>query len=276
MAGYLRHVVERANSETSKALKSPGIKILVWGVVAAALLAVFGFSVFAQNFVAAAALLGAIVLIAPIAWLVNAVRATELIWRDNQRRIAELEEEIAPRFVINYEPEDCFIQRAYGSSVTTNSGSIQSNILGRNTIVRFRCTNTGGRTLSNCIAYLVDIRRLDNGVTKAIGFTDSVRLIWSSVGDGEEPVVELQPGVDRYVEVIRQRGSQGRPLAVRAGNPIEYLHLIQESGTYRFTVQVSGPDMTAERASINIKWDEEGKSLTVEKFEGDTSNTAMV
>ena len=112
MAGYLRQIVRRADSETSKALQSPGIKILVWGVVAATLLAVFGLTVFAQNFVAAAASLGAIVLIASIAWLVNAIRATVLIWRDDQSRIAELEEEIAPKFVINYEPEDCFIQRA--------------------------------------------------------------------------------------------------------------------------------------------------------------------
>ncbi len=232
MAGYLRQIVRRANSETSNALKSPGIKILVWGVVAATLLVVFGFTVFAQNLVAAAASLGAIVLIASIAWLVNAVRAIVLIWRDDQSRIAEMEEEIAPKFVINYEPEDCFIQRAYGSSVTTNSGSIQSNIAGHSTIVRFRCTNTGGRALSNCIAYLVDVQRLDNGATKAIGFTDSVRLIWSSVGDGEEPGVDLQPGVDRYVEIIRQSGTQGRPLATRVGNPIEYFSLIRDSGSY--------------------------------------------
>ena len=119
------------------------------------------------------------------------------------------------------------------------------------------------------------MQRVDADTTRPIGFTDGVRLVWSGVGGGEEAIVELEPGLPRYIEVFRQRGSQGRPLSVRGSSPLEYLHLIQESGVYRYTVQVSGQAMSLQRASIDIEWDEEQKKITVGEFATETQNNTV-
>jgi hypothetical protein len=122
---------------------------------------------------------------------------------------------------------------------------------------RIRVTNTKSRIATKCQGWLVDVEATDgqSGFKPTI-FKDSIPLIWSYNAEAE--TVDMACGVNRYLDLVRIcDDSQGFHPQLRSHSgsilsPLRYQHLFNDNRTLRFTVLVSGQDVTPQTIRVIV------------------------
>jgi hypothetical protein len=128
--------------------------------------------------------------------------------------------------------------------------------------------NVGKKVAKNCRGYLIQVERETRGGTfERTPYHDSLPLIWSYKGkDQGYPAVDLLPGIDQYIDILATFSFPNKPPPWHPKHdserfepqtqflPPRYSNLFAGTGTYRFTIQVSGEDVEPKVMRLLFKW----------------------
>jgi hypothetical protein len=121
--------------------------------------------------------------------------------------------------------------------------------------VRVRVTNTSGSLAKNCRAYLVNIEQLGHsGQWEATVYCESMQLAWSGRGDGAYTAVDLPKNVPHFIDVVSMREKSATfQLEIKVLLK-RYEAMLSTPGQYRFTILVSGENVTLKKLRLSLKW----------------------
>jgi hypothetical protein len=121
--------------------------------------------------------------------------------------------------------------------------------------VRIKATNRSPRLAKNCRAYLVNIEQFGrSGDWESTDYCESMQLAWSARGDGGYIALDLPAQVPHFIDVVSTRETSTQFLP--AIDPIlqRYLTLLKSTGTFRFTVLLSGENVRPVQIRLSFKW----------------------
>jgi hypothetical protein len=121
--------------------------------------------------------------------------------------------------------------------------------------IRVRVTNRGPWLARSCRAYLVNIERRGlGGAWEATEYCESLQLAWSGRGDGAHSALDLPIGVPHFVDVVSTRQISTSFLPSTPLILIRYQTLLASSGTFRFTVLISGENVRPTSLKLIFTW----------------------
>lgn len=121
--------------------------------------------------------------------------------------------------------------------------------------IRCKVTNAKSALAKSCRAYLVNVERQGSrGNWEATSYCESMQLAWASRGDGSYTALDIPKDVPHFIDIlsVREGSNEFRP-AIQV-MPFRYESLWSTHGTYRFTVIVSGEDVTPATLGVSLKW----------------------
>lgn len=121
--------------------------------------------------------------------------------------------------------------------------------------VRIKVINTSRPLAKEIRAYLVGIEKKQaDGTFASTLYCDSIPLAWSCRGDQAYGPIDLPNGVSQFIDVVTVRSiSSAFRLEVKP-MPQRYVGFLQDQGTFRFTVQVSGENVKPVFQRIQFTW----------------------
>src|SRR5687767_8761723 len=123
--------------------------------------------------------------------------------------------------------------------------------------IRFKVTNTSSGLAKSCRAYLVKIEKPHNetGEWQSSDYSESLQLAWSGRSDASRHgPLDLPKDVPHFVDVfsVREISREFRPeFGVQL---LRYQELYRRTGTFRFTLAVSGDGVKPAWIQIWFKW----------------------
>jgi hypothetical protein len=122
--------------------------------------------------------------------------------------------------------------------------------------IRIKVTNTKSRLAQKCRAYLVRVEKLGvDNIFSPTEYCDSIQLAWACKDTQAYEALDLPRGIAQFVDVVSTRSiapnnfkPEIRPL------PFRYISLFQQTGTFRFTIQVSGDGIKPRFIQIIFDW----------------------
>jgi hypothetical protein len=124
--------------------------------------------------------------------------------------------------------------------------------------VRIKVINDAGPLAKECRAYLVGIeKKQTNGTFEPTIYCDSIPLAWSCREEKAYEPIDLPNGVAQFIDVVSVRNiSDKYQLEIRP-LPQRYVGFLQDRGTFRFTVQVSGENVKPVFIRVQFTWNGE-------------------
>jgi len=136
--------------------------------------------------------------------------------------------------------------------------------------VRLRVQNSSSRLAKACRAFLVGIEKQgEDGVFKPTLYCDSIQLAWAVRADQSYSAIDLPRDIPQFVDVVSTRkvSRNFRPMTWLV--PLRYESLFQETGVFRFRVQVSGDGVKPVTTQIVLHWNGSWDKFRVEQCNGE-------
>lgn len=132
--------------------------------------------------------------------------------------------------------------------------------------VRVRVENLKRRMASNCVVYLIGVKRqLDHGPYVDSGYHDSIPLRWSYSKD-EEPVAKSVPkGVNIHCDVFSTMITSSKIMPCLTTHPTSYETLFENRGVYLFELMLTADGVPPERLDLKVHWNGEWNSFDIAK-----------
>ena len=123
--------------------------------------------------------------------------------------------------------------------------------------IRIKVTNTKPVVAKKCRAYLVGIEKKseNSNAFNPTTYGDSIPLPWSCRGVQAYDPLDLPKDIVQFLDVVSTRSISTYFKPEIQPIPYRYLSLFQQQGTFRFTVQVSGENVTPVFIKIVFRWD---------------------
>lgn len=122
--------------------------------------------------------------------------------------------------------------------------------------IKARVTNIRKAIARDCRAYLVNIEKKDaDGKFKPTVYSDSIQLAWSAQGsENRSKALDLAKGIKQYVDIITTRSDSPYYYPQLAVTLNRYVPLFQETGIFRFTLQVSAAEADPRMLKLTFEW----------------------
>lgn len=121
--------------------------------------------------------------------------------------------------------------------------------------VRIKVINTATALAKACRAYLVRVEKQDaEGEFRSTLYCDSIPLAWSCREQDTHGSLDLPNGVAQFIDLISTRSISSDYRVEIKPLPFRYVALFQETGTFRFTIQVSGENVKPVFLSVVFGW----------------------
>jgi hypothetical protein len=122
--------------------------------------------------------------------------------------------------------------------------------------IRIKATNTKPRLAQKCRAYLVMVEKEDDkGDFCPTEYCDSIQLAWACKGTQAYAALDLPRGIAQFVDVVSTRSIAAKNFRPEIRPfPFRYASLFQQTGVFRFTIQVSGDGIKPKFIQIIFDW----------------------
>jgi hypothetical protein len=123
--------------------------------------------------------------------------------------------------------------------------------------VRVRVTNSRPALAKSCRAYLVKIEHQSNSTDEweASEYSESLQLAWSGRHDQSRyGALDLPQDIPHFVDVLSVRAVSAEFLPGIESKLFRYEELYRRTGTFRFTVAVSGDGVKPAWIRLWFKW----------------------
>ena len=122
--------------------------------------------------------------------------------------------------------------------------------------VRIKVINDARPIAKECRAYLVRIEKKNtNGIFQSTIYCDSIPLAWACREENAYGSLDLPNGVAQFIDVVSVRSISNKYRLEIKPLPRRYVGFLQDKGTFRFTVQVSGENVKPVFIRIRFTWD---------------------
>lgn len=181
--------------------------------------------------------------------LLMAICAPARIWKDDQKRIAELQERLRPKLVLHPPP------RHDGTIVPHHQ--LVNSVTGANTdlyasYARVAVYNPSNYAIRGCRAYVSSLEAFgaDNMPVNGFRYSDQIQLC-PAYHPGEQ-FFDIEPFGQRFIDVI-QTISDGQTKILDRAGMVKYQKLLDSPPlTMRFTVTVFGPETPAQSVRFDL------------------------
>lgn len=121
--------------------------------------------------------------------------------------------------------------------------------------VRIKVINASRPLAKDCRAYLVGIEKKQaDGNFGTTLYCDSIPLAWSCREDHAYEPIDLPNGVAQFIDLISVRDISPEFKLEIKPLPLRYAGFLRDSGTFRFTVQVSGENVKPAFIRVEFTW----------------------
>jgi hypothetical protein len=133
--------------------------------------------------------------------------------------------------------------------------------------IRIRVRNVKRHLARSCRAFLVNIEKQnEQGVFGQTQYYDSVQLEWSAQPEDRFSAIDLPYGVNKYIDLLQTQSTSN------TFDPCtEFFsfwladELLRQTGTFRFTILVSGDGIDPQVVRIVFSWGGEWDTFAVHK-----------
>jgi hypothetical protein len=156
---------------------------------------------------------------------------------------------------------------SFGSSIdfVTKTPEIAGDSQHEAFYIRLKVVNSSSRLAKACRAYLVGVEKQVDGVFRPTIYCDSIQLAWSVRGDQAYAAIDLPRDVPQFVDIVSTRSISKEFTPVIWLVPLRYKALFQETGVFRFRVQVSGDGVKPVWGQVTLHWDGTWDKFRVEQ-----------
>jgi len=131
--------------------------------------------------------------------------------------------------------------------------------------IRIKVVNSRPRLAKACRAYLVRVEKRVAGAFVPTIYCDSIQLAWSARRPDEVyAALDLPRDVPQFVDVFSTRSTSKRFAPSICVLPLRYEGLFQETGVFRFHVQISGDGVEPVQRQITLHWEGNWEKFRVE------------
>lgn len=136
--------------------------------------------------------------------------------------------------------------------------------------IRVKVTNRKRILARDCRTYLINIEKKDEkGKFLPTVYCDSIPLAWSLQYEGEQyRGLDIAKGVEQFVDIIKTikaRNDANSFYPQIMVTPFRYENLFRETGTFRFTIQVSAANTDPKNIKLIFDWKGVWDDFKVEK-----------
>jgi hypothetical protein len=147
---------------------------------------------------------------------------------------------------------------SFGSSIDFITKTPETDGVSRHEAfyIRLKVVNSSPRLAKACRAYLVRVEKQVDGVFGPTVYCDSIQLGWSARRpDQAYAAIDLPQDVSQFIDVVSTRSTSKNFAPVIGLVPMRYEALFQETGVFRFRVQVSGDGVKPVWGQVILHWD---------------------
>ncbi len=130
--------------------------------------------------------------------------------------------------------------------------------------IRLKVVNSRSRLAKACRAYLVRVEKQVDGEFKPTMYCDSMQLAWSARGDEAFTAIDLPRDVPQFVDIVSTRSIFHTFAPAIRLVPFRYKELFEETGVFRFRVQVSGDGVDPVSDQVILHWEGTWNKFRVE------------
>ena len=136
--------------------------------------------------------------------------------------------------------------------------------------IRVKVTNKKRILARDCRAYLINIEKKDGkGDFLPTIYCDSIQLAWSLQNQGEQyRGIDIAKDVNQFVDIIKTTKTRNDANSFYPQimvTPFRYENLFGETGTFRFTIQVSAANADPKNIKLIFDWGGVWDDFKVEK-----------
>ena len=160
---------------------------------------------------------------------------------------------------LKFEPKIGFGRQCVSITTTTQPG-----VLAKYIRVLVKCSSRIGLTARGCKPFLTKIEKLGPGMNDYRELHhDPIPLHWAYIGD---QALDIHPTMEFYFNVVEVNSAQNilRPQTTIA--PVTWTELLREPGWYKFSVVLSGENISSQPTTIPFEWKGSFDLLTEDCF----------
>jgi hypothetical protein len=121
--------------------------------------------------------------------------------------------------------------------------------------VKAKVLNSKRYIAKSCRVFLINVEKKINEVFERTLFSDSIQLEWSARGEEGFKGIDLPYGVSLYFVVFSTRETEPNKIKLHFhSTPFRYFNLIDNKGTYRITIMVSGDNVIPIFYKLILEW----------------------
>jgi hypothetical protein len=157
-----------------------------------------------------------------------------------------LRRQITPAFDLSFEPDGHGLVRTPAKNRDDGGSPVEEF---EEIYVRVGVQATAKRAVSNCVPYLVEIRKKSGGNFIPTTFSDSMELPWSLRESGP---LHLVPGVKNFVNVLKTVSTTNQLTFVTLW-PLTLRNIFDDKTVYRLKILVAGEGVE-KTIEIDVNW----------------------